>query len=97
MAGPEATIEREVCRRASMELGVPNIKLKDAAGFPDRLFLVPGGRPLMIEFKAPGAKPRKLQLYIHEQLRKLGYAVEVHDTVAGAVAAIKTHKEQSHG
>ena len=48
----ESIIEATVARRALEELGVFSIKIKRAqeAGYPDRIFLIHGGRPLFIEF-----------------------------------------------
>ena len=51
------------------------------AGVPDRLLLFPGGRVAFCEVKAPGGKPRPLQLHRMEQLRKLGFRVYVVDSV----------------
>ena len=48
-------------------------------GVPDRLVLLPKGRIAFIEFKAPGKKPRPLQICRHEQLRELGFEVFVLD------------------
>ncbi|NCX93176.1 MAG: VRR-NUC domain-containing protein [Gammaproteobacteria bacterium] len=51
------------------------------AGVPDRLVLLPGGRVAFVELKAPGKKPSKQQLAVHQQLRELGFKVEVLDNV----------------
>lgn len=48
-------------------------------GGPDRLALLPGGRMAFVEVKAPGKKPRPLQLARHRQLRQLGFKVYVLD------------------
>ena len=48
-------------------------------GMPDRLVLMPGGRLAFVETKAPGKKPRPLQLHRHAQLRALGFDVYVVD------------------
>ena len=87
----ESDIESTASDHALTELGVFSIKLKKAqeAGYPDREFLIPGGRPLFIEFKRPGEEPTDYQLMIHERLRYAGYKVEVHDTVEGALTAIR--------
>lgn len=84
----ESYIERTACRRIA-DLGVRNIKLAKVRGWPDRLFLIPGGKPLFIEFKRPGAKPRKFQSHIHAILRRLGYKVEIHDDATQAVEAVR--------
>ena len=49
------------------------------AGMPDRLILLPDGHIGFAELKAPGKKPRPLQLSRHRLLRELGYRVYVID------------------
>ena len=49
------------------------------AGVPDRLVLLPGGKMCFMELKAPGRKPRPLQVRRIEQLRALGFKVYVVD------------------
>ena len=49
------------------------------AGMPDRLVLLPHGRMGFVELKAPGRKPRPLQLARHRLLRRLGFKVYVID------------------
>lgn len=48
-------------------------------GMPDRILLMPGGRVCFVEVKAPGRKPRPLQLARHRLLRRLGFRVYVLD------------------
>ena len=48
-------------------------------GMPDRLVLLPGGRMVFAELKAPGRKPRPLQLRRMAQLSRLGFRVFVID------------------
>ena len=48
-------------------------------GVPDRLLLFMGGRIAFCEVKAPGEKPRPLQVHRMEQLRKMGFRVFVID------------------
>jgi hypothetical protein len=50
------------------------LKIEGQAGWPDRAFWLPGA-PVIIEFKRRGKKPRKLQVYIMNKLRALGYDV----------------------
>jgi hypothetical protein len=45
------------------------------SGLPDRLVLLPGGRVVFVELKAPGRRPRKIQLKVHDRLRGLGFEV----------------------
>ncbi|WP_295218051.1 VRR-NUC domain-containing protein [Ruminococcus sp.] len=51
------------------------------AGVPDRIILMPEGRIAFVEVKAPGEKPRPLQLSRHRLLRKLGFKVYVLDNI----------------
>lgn len=48
-------------------------------GMPDRIVLLPGGHIAFVEVKAPGCKPRPLQLARHGMLRRLGFKVYVLD------------------
>ena len=49
------------------------------AGLPDRLVLLPGGHIGFVEVKAPGKKPRMLQMMRLEYLSRLGFRVYVLD------------------
>ena len=51
------------------------------AGMPDRLVLLPGGVFAFAELKAPGMKPRALQVARHETLRRMGFKVYVIDGI----------------
>ena len=51
------------------------------AGMPDRLVLLPDGVCAFVELKAPGKKPRPLQVARHKMLRSLGYRVYVIDGI----------------
>lgn len=51
------------------------------AGVPDRIILMPKGRIAFMETKAPGEKPRPLQLSRHRLLRRLGFKVFVLDAL----------------
>ena len=64
-------------------------------GMPDRLVLLPEGKLCFVEVKAPGKKPRPLQLHRHEQLRQLGFRVAVLDDPEDIVSLISqlTHME----
>ena len=52
-------------------------------GMPDRLVLLPGGKCGFVEVKAPGKKPRALQVVRHEMLKDLGFKVYVLDAIEG--------------
>ena len=49
------------------------------AGVPDRLVLLPGGRLAFVEVKAPGQRPRPVQVRRKGQLEALGFRVYVID------------------
>ena len=48
-------------------------------GVPDRIVLLPGGCIAFVEVKAPGKKPRPLQIARHKLLTRLGFKVYVLD------------------
>lgn len=50
-------------------------------GVPDRIVLLPHGRIIFIELKAPGEKLRVIQEYRAKELRTLGFRVECIDTI----------------
>ncbi|WP_252237398.1 VRR-NUC domain-containing protein [Clostridium sp. ZBS17] len=50
-------------------------------GVPDRMVLLPGGKVIFVELKAPGKKARKIQEYRAKQLKGLGFQVECLDTI----------------
>ena len=76
----EKTIEQKF-RAAVKAAGGLAVKFASPGfdGVPDRLVLLPGGRMAFVEVKAPGKKPRPLQLARHRQLRQLGFKVYVLD------------------
>lgn len=55
-------------------------------GVPDRICVMPGGRIVFVELKAPGKKPTPLQAHLHDRLRELGADVRVIDSVEAADA-----------
>lgn len=50
-------------------------------GLPDRMVLLPGGKIYFVELKSAGQKPRKIQTFVHNKLRDLGFTVLVIDNV----------------
>jgi hypothetical protein len=50
------------------------------SGIPDRIVLLPQGRIVFVELKAPGEKLRALQEYRAKELKALGFRVEMIDT-----------------
>ena len=62
-------------------------------GMPDRIVLLPDGRMAFVEVKAPGERPRPLQVSRHGLLRSLGYRVYVLDKpeqIGGMLDEIRT-------
>jgi len=62
-------------------------------GMPDRIVLIPGGHIGFVEVKAPGEKPRPLQMARHGLLRRLGFKVYVLDDeqqIGGILDEIRT-------
>jgi hypothetical protein len=87
----ESDVEKKVCKHAD-ELGIMHIKIniRGRRGWPDREFLIPGGKPLFIEFKRPGEKVEPIQEFIHGQLRDAGYNVLVVDNATCGIAALES-------
>jgi hypothetical protein len=61
--GEEAKIERKLTRWAK-DNGCLTYKFSSPAnrGVPDRIFILPGGKVLFMELKAPGEEPTALQM-----------------------------------
>ena len=78
----ERTIEQELAARTRAMGGIaPKFTSPGFDGMPDRLVLLPRGRMGFVELKAPGRKPRPLQLARHRLLRRLGFNVYVIDGI----------------
>ena len=52
------------------------------SGMPDRLVILPESHVAFVEVKAPGLKPRPMQIRRHELLRRLGCTIYVLDDAA---------------
>jgi len=50
-------------------------------GFPDRMCLIPHGKVIFVELKSKGIAPRKLQIHVHSLLTRMGFSVEVIDSI----------------
>ena len=78
----EKDIEKELAAKTKTMGGIaPKFTSPGFDGMPDRLVLLPGGRMGFVELKAPGRKPRPLQLVRHRLLRRLGFKVYVIDEI----------------
>ena len=78
----EKQIENKLTMAVKKAGGIaPKLVCPGFAGMPDRLVLLPDGVIAFVELKAPGKKPRPLQLSRHRLLRSLGFRVYVIDSV----------------
>lgn len=76
----EKETERKLVRAVKRVGGIcPKFVSPGMDGMPDRMILLPGGKIGFVEVKAPGRKPRILQVRRHRQLRNLGFPVFVLD------------------
>lgn len=75
----EKYIEQKLVREVKKRGGLCEKWNSGSSGWPDRIVLLPDGKIGFVEVKAPGEKPRKLQVHRHEQLRALVYKVFVLD------------------
>ena len=76
----EKTIEQKLVAAAKAAGGMaPKFVSPGFDGMPDRIIILPGGRIGFVEVKAPGKKPRPLQVTRHKKLRSLGFPVYVID------------------
>ena len=76
----EKAIEGKLVQMVKATGGIaPKFVSPGFAGMPDRIVLLPGGHIGFVEIKAPGEKPRPLQLARHGMLRRLGFKVYVLD------------------
>lgn len=80
MSYSEKQIEHALTLMVKARGGIaPKFVSPSFAGMPDRLVLLPGGVFAFAELKAPGMKPRALQLARHRLLKNLGFKVYVVD------------------
>lgn len=83
----EKTTERQV-RLYVESIGGMMVKQTWRRGAPDRLVLLPNGRHLFVEFKAPGRKPSRLQKEWISRLNLMGHPATWCDSYQDAVGAI---------
>lgn len=84
----ESSLEKSVVKWAKCR-GVDSIKMEISSyvGLPDRLFLIPGGRPLFMELKRPGDTKglRAIQRERINDLKHKGYDAVVCDNKDEAI------------
>ncbi|KOF56632.1 MULTISPECIES: VRR-NUC domain-containing protein [Clostridium] len=80
----ESVIERKLKKQIEL-IGGKAFKFVSpgVSGVPDRIVLLPHGRIVFVELKAPGKKRRKLQEYRAKELQALGFRVECIDSING--------------
>lgn len=90
----ERDIERKLVNAIKAAGGIcPKWVAPGFDGVPDRIAMFSGGKIAFVEVKAPGEKPRPLQVSRHELLRRLGFKVFVLDDVekiGGLIDEIRT-------
>lgn len=76
----EKQVEQKLVKAVKEKGGMcPKLVSPGTDGMPDRMVLLPKARIGFVEVKAPGQKPRPLQVKRHEELRELGFSVSVLD------------------
>ena len=90
----EKEVEKKLVREVKLRGGIcPKFTSPGFDGMPDRLVILPCGRLGFVEVKAPGEKPRPLQLARHRLLTSLGVKVFVLDDpgqIGGILDGIQT-------
>ena len=90
----EKIIEQKLVKAVKDMGGIaPKFTSPGFDGMPDRIVLLPGGHMAFVEVKAPGEKPRTLQLARHKLLLGLGFKVYVLDDeqqIGGLLDEIRT-------
>ena len=78
----EKTIERRLVQEVKRRGGIcPKWVSPGFDGVPDRLVFLPGKHFALVEVKAPGEKPRALQVSRHRLLEKLGFHTYILDGI----------------
>jgi hypothetical protein len=90
----EKAIEKKLVQAVKAAAGIaPKLVSPGFDGMPDRIVLLPSGHIGFVEVKAPGEKPRPLQLARHGLLQRLGFRVYVLDDeqqIGGILDEIRT-------
>lgn len=82
----EKVVERKLVEAVKANGGMCIKLLCDQlTGLPDRMCLFPNHKIVFVELKTTGRKPKRIQLFIHDKLRALGFRVEVIDSVEGVI------------
>lgn len=98
LEGVRAVREKEIEKKLTLavkKLGgiCPKFVSPGFDGMPDRIVLLPMGRFGFVEVKAPGKKPRPIQISRHKLLQRLGFKVYILDSeeqIGGILDEIQT-------
>lgn len=86
----EKYIEQKLVNEVKAAGGIcPKLVCPGTDGMPDRLVLLPGGRVAFVEVKAPGKRPRALQVVVRWKLELLGFKVFVLDDPLKVAALVR--------
>ena len=78
----EKVIEQKLASEVKKRGGIcPKWVSPSFSGVPDRLVFLPNGKFGLVEVKALGEEPRKLQVLRHKLFQRLGFKVHVLDRV----------------
>ncbi|AIJ33450.1 VRR-NUC domain-containing protein [Corynebacterium imitans] len=90
----EREVEQALVREARKAGGIaPKFTSPGNAGMPDRIIILPGGKVCFVELKAPGQKPRPLQIRQMDRLTQLGCMVRTLDhpnQISGLIDEIRS-------
>lgn len=90
----EKLVERKFASAVEQAGGMAiKMALTGAAGFPDRLVLMPGGKAAFVECKTTGEKLRELQKWWRRKLMALGFFYGVLDHTEDIPSTINILKD----
>lgn len=89
----ERDVEKKLIDEVKKRGGLCEKWTSGTVGWPDRIIILPDGKIAFAELKAPGERPRPIQLHRHKQLRQLGmsvYVIDHPDKIGGILDEIQT-------
>lgn len=90
----EAIIEKALVKETEKRGGIAyKLTIPGRVNVPDRLLLMPGGRAIFVECKAPGQKPRAGQQRELARLAALGFETFTLDTTNCAHIFLEAQEE----
>lgn len=86
----EKSIEQKLVDAVKKAGGIcPKLVCPGMDGMPDRMVLMPEGKIAFVEVKAPGKRPRALQVVVRWKLELLGFKVFVLDDPVKVAALVR--------